>query len=296
MEQQNGALARPRVKLDIGGDYDQWWKDVYFALSAKHGKGLLVYCEPRRQSYLSHDEKENMEEGNFEASVIIYNHVSTSLLLRVPHRDRFLPRKLLAHLAVLSKPFRILDLPAELRFRIYEMYFAAVAPGPHNVLDDGLPMATTSVLPSLTKTCRQIRQESLSLFISSRTLDISLPVSEDESQALHNIDTVKLWAENCAKAYLRHLRAVNLSYHMSTFPGFDCNLSFTEHSGLQISLESDDAWIYANQKAEAKQKQLKEHAEKIEAERRVLDLKGESIVLALIRDPEVWVWSDDQGE
>ncbi|KAK4499489.1 hypothetical protein PRZ48_010004 [Zasmidium cellare] len=287
-------MVGTKTKLDIGGDYDQWWKGMQPALGELWARGLLVYCKPPRDSRIPRYVEGTMEEGNVEASMVILSRVSTSLLLRVPIEDRFQPRKLLAHLITFSKPFRILDLPFEIRLRIYEMYLDA-APCSTEVLNECYGRTTTCVLPHLTKTCRQIRQESLKLFISSKTLNIELPDSTDESQALRNMDTIRRWAEKCARAYLRHVRHLNLwTFHH--YKGFRCSLSFTDHEGLKISLENDRPRDYDDAKAEAKRKQLQEHAEKIEAERRALDLKGESIILAMIRDTQVWFWEIDEED
>lgn len=279
-------MAGMSTKLDFGGDYEQWVEKMKAKLKEKRPWEFCLL--PSERSWLDPEHDEN--DGILEAAVILCTEVNVRLLRRVPVEDRHHAPRLLDSLRQLMQPFCFLDLPAELRNRVYELCFT-----PRKYFDHedswtvlrSWPQGPRSLpLPRLTKVSRQIRTEALPSSLSTNTIRLEMPDCSNNEMALRNAGNVRKWAERIAKDYLRHIRSVDFYIYRDD----DCNLSFSEQKGLEITFGK-----YLPED-ETKRKELQEYIQGVEADRKVLDLKGESIILAMIKDPSVWIWKEAAEE
>lgn len=267
-------MASDADMLDFGDDYDAWYKKMRAILERKT---LWLFCTPFHRRCFP---LQTGREKSLEAALIICDKVKARLLLRVPSDDRLHASFLLEHLARLLRPFRFLDLSPELRLHLFDLQypnrmFHALDGSDHELAHTG------DEFPAVASVSRQIRAEFLHYFIPTRHLALTLPFCKDDKSALRMSDMVKAWAKGPAKAYIRHIRAVRLCIYTRE----ECDITFSKKTGLRIKLVEP-----THREDDAKMIELREYIQSIEAERQVLSLKGEAIVLALIRDPKVWVW------
>ena len=224
-----------------------------------------------------------------KAAIIIQRHVSPSVLSYFPSEDFNDAESLMAHLELLTLRFRFLDLPAELRNRIYGHIFAEdpfifVSP-----LD-----GYCTPYPS-TKASRQIRQKSLPLFYSTSkfTLRPSGRWSSKISKApriAHRegvgfAAAVRLWSQKVSCAQLKQLRDVDVGLRVDS-KSLGCNAGriFT----FTFSAEHGVLVRHPPHLTRGSKDKLDSHMATVEMNRKALGLKGEAIILALIADPHLW--------
>lgn len=268
-----------RVKLDIGEDYDQWWIHIATKLIERKLYYRSVHFEG---AFLCMN-----EEDKVEASMLICNQVTTPFLSRVPPVDRLNePRRLLGHLQRLHKPFRILDPPAELRVRIYDMYMQSMREENdlYHALYAGPDIFEVYELPPLTCVSRQVREETLGIFAYSARFCIALLSYLSQAGFQENSKMLRMWAEKSAMSYLRHVRTVYFDIFLQE--GCGPTLTFTEQHGLKVVFET--AEYGTSPYSEEEKQRLSEYIGGVEEDRRAFNLKGESIVLAMIKDPTIW--------
>ncbi|KAK4499488.1 hypothetical protein PRZ48_010003 [Zasmidium cellare] len=265
-------------KLDYGGNYEQWWKQMRAVLADKQ---LHWVCE---QGHWSRNLSQSEREESAQASTTICNEVESRLLLRTPAEDLLEAPRLLNRLRELCKPFRLLDLPPELRTRIYDMDVGSL---PTYDIDYSILRAfevapRACELPALSRVCRQVRAESLGLFISSTNFRMELPDCYCKEDALRINEIVRAWAENVAGPFIRHLRSV----FFYVYPTSGWRLTFTEQKGLQIAYYNGDEDV---EEEFPQLERFEQYFKGVEADRKALGMKGESIILAMLKDPLIWI-------
>ena len=258
---------------------------------------------------------------SLKASLIINNRVSPYLLLRVPSDDHLDAAKLLDNLETLCGPFRLLDLPLELRQRIYTEMFPEMDPcGERDLLRlDEEGYASAEPLPALSQVSRQLHHEFLELYLGTSKMCLCIDDDWESpcgpgtnwSEAFESL--VRDWAEHSARLYSRFLRNVvvrlpgpEIGHHFYSF-----HLQFSSVRGLEVSsldLKSEEMWDQEDPWNELVKDSwiedrldhleiVKDHVSKIEADRKVLGLQGESIIMALmqrkdIQGQDIWIATD----
>ncbi|KAK4499389.1 hypothetical protein PRZ48_009903 [Zasmidium cellare] len=212
-----------------------------------------------------------------KAADIIANHVSPALFKRVPLEKRTNPRLLWRSLKMLAKPFRLLDLPDEVRNRICR--FAV-----EDQLQDGPP-------PALAKCSRRLREEVTPLWMSNRHFHLSFDhdaLSEDEA------------FEDCARAWFRRLGTQNIKFirHLEIFLdgttaggsplSTTLTLTVSPQSGFRMSAR---AHFVGGDKLDWQVflAGIRRSMKGVEADRKILGLQGESMLLALTSKSSTWV-------
>ncbi|KAK5721622.1 hypothetical protein LTR15_006211 [Elasticomyces elasticus] len=259
----SGALTRGNILYE--GNYTKWAKriqgmlEVHQINTKEHELGYLTAGpEFDDDDYSSHDVR-----------LLVEPQVSTAIMKRVPTAQQDSANKLLKSLYTLARPFRLNDLPPELRKQIYGFHFGHAT---RYHVKYGPGGKTPTPPPSLLLVSRTIRTEALPLFFNmaeicfsvARTL--TLPC---QSRAEQNI---RAWVRNCAKDNVGMLRHVVLKLGIQGKPP-EITITFDLKTGLQVRFSSNILPTQENS--------WREHIKKLEASREVLRLQGEALILAL---------------
>ena len=111
-----------------------------------------------------------------------------------------------------AAPFRLLELPAEIRNYIYELALVEDSP---IVIDPALKKAQASQ-PPLIRVSRQIRQETLSLFYSKNTFEFDISSKGYNAEEGHS-----LWIPASQVSHLTQI-LVRRCQHEGTYYSLDC--------------------------------------------------------------------------
>ena len=230
---------------------------------------------------------------NQHAFALIRNRVYEPLWSRVPtHIARSGVCGLLTHLATLARPFRFLDLPAELRVRVYR--FALVGNRSthrlHGKNNRGPHYAITCV-------SRQMRKETLPIFFNLTDFafmvrctgrswwdDLKCDIFDAVNREI--VPAIRKWTIlNGGAEQLRALRKVNLTVCVqvrSEQVGRWCRVevSYSAKDGLRAK--------FPDALTEQSRKLLQEHFDAVEQDRKMLGLQGEAIILAMTCNPKLW--------
>ncbi|KAK5111289.1 hypothetical protein LTR85_012184 [Meristemomyces frigidus] len=203
-----------------------------------------------------------------DVASIIRAHVRPGLLARLPQGDREGNRLFLTRLEALAKPFPFLRLPADVRARIY----AYVLPRHKVRAMSKFPIIQVSSL---------VRKETLPLLVSRTKYSANLFRSE-ASDPNRVVQFARESAENILCDHRKQLRSFSLGL-LRGVPNDDwakLHFTFSNESGLQVTTNG----LCAESKA-----LVQKHVADVEANRKALGLQGESIILALVSKPELWV-------
>ncbi|KAK3704808.1 hypothetical protein LTR37_013640 [Vermiconidia calcicola] len=141
------------------------WKARMAAILEIHGTSTILYL----------NEPHELNEQEKKAFALIFrSHVSPNLLERIPRKSRNHPGLLLNQLEKVVAPFRFLDLPTELRNKIYEYAF-------HEVRSMFISpvQRTMDPYPAITRVSRNIRQEALPVCYPNMTFILDFSASDD---------------------------------------------------------------------------------------------------------------------
>lgn len=225
-----------------------------------------------------------------KAAQVLLSAVAPSLIERVSSDSATGPYKLWKLLEQQSKPFRYLDLPAEMQNRITAL---ALANGIQDI---------TAAQPGITRVSRQIRRETLPIYYASTTFHIR-PRKNDKSLHGNNKTLgsatealVSQWIKKSVGDNANHLRraVLHLDYEFrkrqTTSKSTNKNaqstgifsksveFTFTEERSLKVTADNS-----CDTKFKIQQLQIT-----VESQRRMLKLTGNSIVLALLHNIDLW--------
>lgn len=194
----------------------------------------------------------------------------------------------------LVRPFRLLDLPPELRNQIFSY---ALRPDAEIIL---APLkGNVNSFPPMTAVSRQLRNETIPLCYAQCTLRIDLTAprrhalmgfyKEKDFLATHG---VKSCIRQLSTQHLKNLRQVHLSLSLNRerWPHpiprvHTLNFTFSPVQGLRTRGMLGDTHIRLSMTSK---KKLDDHIRKTEEMRRLLGLRGEALVLALTSDESLW--------
>lgn len=214
---------------------------------------------------------------------IILRNVDPHILSTVSRHFKSHPYALWKHLHQYSRPFRFLDLPAELREKIIVQSFEpeVVHPG--------------EALPSILQASQQLRAESRKLYYQNHHFYLDFEAeAADRDQVEDNCETrvqfltywVKKWIADEVGTAIKHLRHITLYIEES---GFAVRLLFSsKEDRLYVQLEQvDDTALY--ELDEEALVGLGEYVDMIEQRRKDgHSEKGGSIIDALLHTPQTW--------
>lgn len=214
---------------------------------------------------------------------------------RVQHMPHVCPSSLRILLRQLSQPFRLLDLPPELRNRIYDYTI------PENSTIELAPIRQSiSGYQSITAASRQLRAEVLPTFYAQSTLQLNLLWKGSPGTRIRDLEEkervfdfskgVKACVKRLGGEHLKHLRKAQVLLSIpksATHRRRIETMTFTFHPsrGLQIQFSDKPSAVVLSTES---QQRLEDQVKKTEEIRSMLGLQGEAILLALTSDEGLW--------
>ncbi|KAK5707236.1 hypothetical protein LTR17_020869 [Elasticomyces elasticus] len=194
-------------------------------------RGLWVRATRKRLPYLKLTEEQayKVTRQEYWVNGIIIQHISllldTMRYLELP----VTPHVLLGRLEKLCKPFRLLDLPRELRDKIYEQ----LLPQGRSIweLDTGLNLRRPRVMRTLSASCSQLRAECAAFYYGRNQIELM-----DQYCYGGQLYDVQRWADAVGMANLRHLRHLTVwfAYYKGSYYKFD--ITYSADTGLHVGL------------------------------------------------------------
>ncbi|KAK4890983.1 hypothetical protein LTR49_028701 [Elasticomyces elasticus] len=238
-------------------------------------------------------------EQRQHAIKLITDQISPALLRRIPARDLICPQRLLCSVREMAKPFRLNDLPQELRDRVYGWHFANTlfdtfdegSWNSHTLLGfldmkyDFYPKALELLLVS-----HSTRAQALPFYY--KTLVVMLHghgdgieeedgVEEGDSnkeEEFSGPDQVRSWAEKQSGRCARFLRKIT-AQHLYKI-GTSLTIELKDRIGLVARYRKD----FPSDQQQA----WEEHVANIEKDRKAFGLQGEALALCFTSKPELW--------
>ncbi|KAF2163924.1 hypothetical protein M409DRAFT_25701 [Zasmidium cellare ATCC 36951] len=219
-----------------------------------------------------------------KAVEIITNHVSPALFKRVPVEKRRCPRLLWRSLKTLAKPFRLLDLPDEVRNRTCGF-----------AVEDHTQYGQQP--PPFARCSRKLRDEVRPLWVSYNYFHLSF--DEDALLDYETFEThARTWFREFGAQNVKFLRHLKVSFegtapNGSPFSG-SLNFTYSSRSGFKVST-AQSPFVGGGNKWTDRFRwdvfvaDIREPMRGVEADRKMLGLQGESILLSLTSRSIVWV-------
>lgn len=226
------------------------------------------------------------------AARTIHDLVPASLLKQIVTGNYYDHAKLGKDLEGLTLRFRFLDLPPELRNRVYEYVIpieTVVRHGPVQDVDKGFP--------SITSVSRQIREESLPLayhrcafFLDFRP---SADIGPDEKFPSERVPSVP----ECARKWARGLSGPHkkLIHYVRLIVPSQRKRDASRYSFRAVSfclrserLRASASRSHSYRLTGSSRQLMCAYSQKVEEERQLLHLQGEALIMALTRDDENW--------
>ncbi|KAK5740230.1 hypothetical protein LTR17_004731 [Elasticomyces elasticus] len=198
----------------------------------------------------------------------ICKQVSPAMLKRVPERDREHRERLLGRLKALARPFRLNDLPPELRARILQAHFGSVT----RYVIDGSSVKDKTRQPrwNLLLVSHSIKIEALPLFLGAAEICFHHPAYVASLGDNITVETaICNWVQIHLKENAKYLR------HMSVWS------SALGELGVHLDMKTGLGLGLTPSLSPQQRKRWVDHVKAIETSRRALGLQGEGVVLAL---------------
>lgn len=216
-------------------------------------------------------------------SQLIQAHVEPTLFEQVPLAERGDVRRLLRKLETLALRFRFMDLTADLRNRVYHHLS-----GEDQRIEINPVKRTATPLPKVTAVSRQLREESMPLVLANAKFCFDCGLTS-KNLYLDRRDLIpsqlRQSLSRMPNAYLKHLRTAGVILRHRRSNGDASNRS---QITFKFSAESGLTAGYATSLRQDSKNLLEKHVKDVEADRKLLGLRGEAVVLALISNPSLW--------
>ncbi|KAK5721626.1 hypothetical protein LTR15_006215 [Elasticomyces elasticus] len=219
--------------------------------------------------------------NNLRNTTLILDRVSPGLQKRVGTTHPAGTEALLRMLGAMAKPFRLNDLPAELRDRVYNFAFPGTTICDVHSRASPRQQPSRVTLPILLKLSRSITTEALPFFHASVDYRfdfqagylLRFPAGGDSAA----VRMIRRWIRDKLQDNVKYLR--QLSVGVVQYDGY-FTIRFEPKKGLTVGCppgcpsEVVSAW--------------EKHVKESEAKRHDVGSVGEAVVLAVVSKPELW--------
>ena len=246
------------------GNFLEWLKMIESVLRS-FGLWCLVRYPRKPYIRLNQEQEAEFERDDTWAVNIMLQYVNSIYLARQPIEKPITGYDLLRKLEVGAKPFRLMDLPRELRDKIYEFEVAEIPahddtsycmyPAFVNAatLDwDSTPFADP--VPSLLHVSRQVREESAKTYYERNLFRFYYyTICSDVSP----LDVVAKWANLVEPQHRKYVRAATLFVYWYKDQHTTIEVCYSPHTGLKAKVDAEarrdrDTRRYFELKREAK--------------------------------------------
>lgn len=247
--------------------------------------------------------------------------VSPYIRARVPEKDRKTPRELLLVLRATARPFRFMELPAEIRLRVYKLELPAkTSPQTLNLLKRVFGVSVTRtfqykhdplVEPQLLSINRQIRVEALPMHYRKLGVNLVFSARVYSKHTLNKLESCILRARSSQSRRYRPTNTERVNaIHRWALTVMPDSMRFLRRISVQLPLLAICSWggsedmlhlniRVSNGKPElhvtphtwlkpASQDLLRDHASAISNVAHTLKLEGEALILFLTSRPDIW--------
>lgn len=284
-----------------GSDFEEWHRALRPIL-VQHFPGIS-WPSPYSRIYLP------PKVSCRDVCESIWWHVSPHVRCRVSETDRELPQQLVLALQATAQPFRFMDLPAEIRLRIYQLEL----PAKNSMRRFTLFERRNGIIappfeynkpplnePYILSISHQIRAEALPVY--HRRIDVNLifdhrayskfglALARREYRPTNaaRVDAMHRWASTITPDNIRNLRRISVQLPLlaiCTTAGEEDMLHFSltvikSRPELRIA---PHVWLKPDS-----QELLRNHAGAISSMARTLKLEGEALIMVLVSRPDIW--------
>ncbi|KAK4891936.1 hypothetical protein LTR27_009461 [Elasticomyces elasticus] len=226
-------------------------------------------------------EVESWPYDSMQAVGLISTCVSKALMSRVPIANRKTPNAFLFALRALATPFRLNDLPLELRCRIYGFHFAQKTSyrlsctGFRSNRHGGYHQSTAHLL----RASRAVRMEATPIFYGGLEPNFYWRIPSRKPNETLVERAIRTWVRDQVKenaGYLRYLQIemeTKRDVHSITF-------SLNQNTGLEVK--------FSSKFPQPEKRNWESHVKKIEANRKAFGLQGQAIIWAVTSKADIW--------
>lgn len=265
--------------LLYGSNFHDWKLSIDAKLRMH---GLELFATQARSPYNEEYSKAAWAEKSAEAANIIRVEVIPALLRRIPTGELKDAKRLMTRLEAIAIRFRFLDLPAELRNRVYEHLIDAE--GSKKIYPRE---AQQEHYAPITQTSAQLRKESLPIMFARTTFHFSFLKSPSSLEPEISVSqALRAWSIKQVQTQLKLLRAVVITENFRKLASKDVRakdirLSFSKRNGFSATPEGV---AFTRQAREL----FEDHMKAMESVRSMFSMQGEIIILALVSNPRLW--------
>ena len=286
------ACQQPPGEIKLHGKNFVSWKARVEATLRLH---QLPSLNSRPPSHSSAAEQTAWASYSKIAVDLICSLVDAKLLAQLATKDTMNHIVLVQALETLTLWFDFMELPPELRNRIY----CELIPKGVGIVAKPRQKYITEY-PAITRVSRQVRAETLPLLYSRAIFHLDLLVpktffygTKDRELRLDVSAAARRWTERLTTSHLRHMRALRLSFvQRLRGNGYArvVHLAFDPANGIRLktALTNGRDKLLAAEPTSALQK----HVEDAEYLRKILGLQGESLPMVLTYKPGLWLMTN----
>jgi hypothetical protein len=272
------------------GNFDEWLLRMRATLAQRFAGDVTI--QGPRFSHLKIVSNSSKWNNELVAIFILWGHTSSYIKLRIPEDQCQHPTILLRALSRVATPFRFMDLPPELRNRVYSM---AASSGSSTVsLTPGYARqgsGRANDRRSLLCVDRQVRAEFLPVYYNDRCFEISWQRSSSwwclqQGFGTEVVQSINDWASVLRAESLKLLRQVRVKLRVRpgiNVPSRPLRFSLDRINGKFEVKCSEHEWLKPRARS-----LLEEHAIAMSTVAQASNLEGEALIIVLASRPEIW--------
>ncbi|GAB7364795.1 hypothetical protein MBLNU230_g5591t1 [Neophaeotheca triangularis] len=295
MSSEIGLLSQSGL-LHEGSDFEEWYKRVDAAGKVKYDDWRLVlqprFVQKRASSGANQLLDQNQKKQKSSAcAAFMLNFVSPTVVNRLPEHVKRNAYELKTFLPKFATPFRLLDLPEVLKHRVIEHAVEKSEPVVRDVQRWGDKVSVEGLsIPAIANINKAMRQRVLAAYYAGLNLKLEASPSGSRHTAADRVCNVtQIFVKRAGLWAVRNLRRLGVSTGKPWYESSgvaDVVLTLNPSQGLRVEFKKGPA----PKLTASAQASWTQHIANIETIRKLLDLRGEAIILALMNavDPKLW--------